>query len=63
MKTVKKRKLQTNKYFTMYKLEIKLKGFNKIISMKYMFAECQLLESIPDIINGIQKSYWNESYV
>ena len=33
------------------KLEIKLKGINNITNMKFMFYECKLLESLPDISN------------
>ena len=33
------------------KLEIKLKGINKVTNMKGMFYKCKLLESLPDISN------------
>ena len=37
------------KNFTSDKLEIKLKGINNIQTMKGMFMDCKLLESLPDI--------------
>jgi len=39
------------------KLEIKLKGIDKVIDMSYMLKECSLLLSLPDI------SKWNTKNV
>jgi len=39
------------------KIEIKLKGINKVTDMSYMFYECNALSSLPDI------SKWNTSKV
>ena len=45
------------------KLIIKLKGINKINSMKAMFYECNSLESLPDISNFDTKNIKDMSYL
>ena len=45
------------------KIEIRLKGINNVKTMKAMFYECNLLESLPDISNWDTKNVNDMSYL
>ena len=45
------------------KIEIKLKGINKVTDMSYMFYECQSLSSLPDISKWDTKNVTDMSFM